>query len=296
MADKIVEFDHVTYKYPLREEPSIKDMSFSLERGRLYGVVGANGSGKTTLCILICGFATKFEKGILEGEVRINGKSTEEYEEGSLSRITGYVLQNPFNQISGSKETVFEEIGFGLENLGVDPEEMESRILDIAEETDITELLLKNPFELSGGQQQRVALASVLVLNPEILVIDEPTSQLDPAGTESIFRIIRKLKEEGKTIILVEHKVDLLVEYADEIIALEDGKLCARGPAADVLTDRELERHGIQLPQVSIIFDELKKRGVVLTPGKQGRNPITFESAMQLLHTDWCQREENRNG
>lgn len=285
MADKIVEFDHVTYKYPLKEEPSITDMSFSLEKGKLYGVVGANGSGKTTLCILVCGFATKFEKGILEGEVRVKGKSTEEYEEGALSRITGYVLQNPFNQISGSKETVFEEIGFGLENLGVDPEEMESRIIEIAEETDITELLLKNPFELSGGQQQRVALASVLVLNPDILVIDEPTSQLDPAGTESIFKIIKKLKEEGKTIILVEHKIDLLAEYADEILALEDGKLCAKGPAMDVFADRELENHGISLPQVSIIFHELEKRGIVFHSGNGRQIPITFETAMRLLGT-----------
>lgn len=296
MADKIVEFDRVTYQYPLKEEPVIKDMSFSLERGKLYGVVGANGSGKTTLCILICGFATKFEKGILEGEVRVKGKSTEEYEDGALSKITGYVLQNPFNQISGSKETVFEEIGFGLENLGVDPEEMEARILDIAEETDITELLMKNPFELSGGQQQRVALASVLVLNPEILVIDEPTSQLDPAGTESIFKIIKKLKEEGKTIILVEHKIDLLAEYADEIIALEDGSLCAKGPVTSVFTDRRLKEHGIQLPQVSIIFDELRKRGVILNSGIQGQIPITFESAMQLLNTVQEQVKENQYG
>lgn len=285
MVDKIIEFEHVTYKYPLADTPSIKDMSFSLEKGKLYGVVGANGSGKTTLCILICGFATKFEKGILNGEVRVKGKSTEDYEEGKLSRLTGYVLQNPFNQISGSKETVFEEIGFGLENIGVNPEEMEDRILEIAEETNITELLLKNPFELSGGQQQRVALASVLVLNPEILVIDEPTSQLDPAGTESIFKIIKKLKEEGKTIILVEHKIDLLAEYADEILALEDGMLCAKGLTDEIFSDRKLEDHGIQLPQVSIIFDELKKKNVNFYNNKQETIPITFDAAMRLLST-----------
>ena len=130
---------------------------------------------------------------------------------------------------------MLEEIAYGLENLGVDPEEMEERVVAIAKKTDIEALLLKNPYELSGGQQQRVALASVLVLDPEILVIDEPTSQLDPEGTESIFKIIERLKEDGKTILLVEHKMDLLAEYADEIIVLEDGKIVGKGTHKELL-------------------------------------------------------------
>ena len=144
--------------------------------------------------------------------------------------------------------------------------------------TDIEGLLMKNPFELSGGQQQRVALASVLVLDPEILVIDEPTSQLDPEGTESIFKIIRTLKEEGKTILLVEHKIDLLAEYADEVIVLEDGENIVNGPVHEVLVDRSLEQHGIQLPQISVIFDELRKKGLDF-----GKIPVTYEEARKLL-------------
>ena len=212
MAGKIIELKNVTYTYPLNSRPALKDISLELEAGKLYGIVGGNGSGKTTLCLAICGFATRFEKGTLQGEILIKGRNIDEYEDGETSRMMGYVLQNPFSQISGVRETVLEEIAYGLENLGVAPEEMEERVVAIAEKTDIESLLMKNPYELSGGQQQRVALASVLVLDPEILVIDEPTSQLDPEGTESIFKIIERLKEEGKTILLVEHKMDLLAE------------------------------------------------------------------------------------
>jgi energy-coupling factor transport system ATP-binding protein len=260
--DAVISLDHVTFHYPLGEEPALKDVSCEFKVGKLYGVVGANGSGKTTLALLISGFATTVEKGELEGDVVVAGRSIEKWEEGELASTVGYVLQNPFNQISGSRETVFEEIRFGLENLGVDPEDMERRIVAIAEETSVTDLLLKNPFELSGGQQQRVALASVLVMEPDILVIDEPTSQLDPAGTEDIFHIISKLKNEGKTIILVEHKVDLLAEYADEIIVLEDGRLIAHGSTKEVLGDFSLLDHGVQLPQVSLLARELQARGV----------------------------------
>lgn len=278
MADKIIELQDVTYTYPLTSAPALKNISLSLEAGKLYGIIGGNGSGKTTLCITICGFATKFEKGQLEGAVLVKEKNIDDYAEGEISRMMGYVLQNPFSQISGVRETVLEEIAYGLENLGVAPEEMEERVVNIAKKTDIEGLLLKNPYELSGGQQQRVALASVLVLDPEILIIDEPTSQLDPEGTESIFKIIRTLKEEGKTVLLVEHKIDLLAEYADEIIVLENGCHIKSGPTHEVLIQRELEEHGIQLPQISVIFDELKKRGK-----DYGAIPVTYDEALKLL-------------
>ena len=278
MADKIIELKNVTYTYPLVNHPAVKNISLSLESGKLYGIIGGNGSGKTTLCVIVCGFATKFEKGKLEGEVLIKGKDVDSYGPGEVSKMIGYVLQNPFSQISGVRETVLEEIAYGLENLGMNPEEMEEKVVNIARKTDIEGLLMKNPFELSGGQQQRVALASVLVLDPEILVIDEPTSQLDPEGTESIFKIIRTLKEEGKTILLVEHKIDLLAEYADEVIVLENGENIVNGPVHEVLAQRELEQHGIQLPQISVIFDELRKKGI-----DYGKIPITYEEARELL-------------
>lgn len=274
----VIEARNVSYTYPLAESPAIKDISFSLEEGHFYGVIGSNGSGKTTLCALLRGFAPSFYKGELQGEVMVKGKPTTEYAPGELSLHVGYVFQNPFNQISGAKDTVFEEVAYGLENLGIPKNEIIQRVEQVMERTNITSLARKNPFRLSGGQQQRVALASMLVLDPDIMVIDEPTSQLDPEGTESVFQIIRDMKEKQKTIILVEHKVDMLAEYADEILVMEKGELIRFGSAQDVLSDISLSNRGIQLPQMALLGNELIARGL-----KLDSVPITEESMIRTL-------------
>ena len=276
--DTVIEFRQVTYQYPLSKEPAIKNLSFEIEKGKFYGVIGANGSGKTTLCALIRGFAPSFYKGKLDGQVLINGKETMEYGTGELSLKIGYVFQNPFNQISGVKDTVFEEVAYGLENFGVPVEDIERRVVAIMEKTDILHLAEKNPFDLSGGQQQRVALAAILVLEPDILVIDEPTSQLDPEGTESVFKIIRGMKEEKKTVILVEHKVDLLAEYADEILVLKGGEMIRKGDKQDVLADISLLDEGVMLPQMAILGNMLKQRGMNLS-----QIPITQKQAQEIF-------------
>jgi energy-coupling factor transport system ATP-binding protein len=274
----IVEFKKVRYAYPLSDGAVIRDISFTLEKGKFYGLIGQNGSGKTTLCALIRGFAPGFYKGKLEGEILIDGKPVPDYGPGELSRRIGYVFQNPFNQISGIKNTVFEEIAFTLENFGVHPDEIERRVIETMELTAIGSLAEKNPFELSGGQQQRLALASVLVLKPDILVIDEPTSQLDPEGAESVFEIIRAMKKEGKTIILAEHRVDLIAEYADEVLAMHQGALLRKGPAAEVFRDEALPDYGVQVPLVTLLCHELIRRGMPL-----GRVPITEDAAVEIL-------------
>jgi energy-coupling factor transport system ATP-binding protein len=274
----LIEFNQVSYTYPLSAKPAIKNMSFSLEKGGFYGVVGLNGSGKTTLCALIRGFAPSFYKGNLEGQILIDGKPTVDHGPGELSLKIGYVFQNPFNQISGVKDTVFEEVAFGLENFGVPPDEIEERVVKIMELTNITQIAEKNPFELSGGQQQRLALASIIVLRPDILVIDEPTSQLDPEGTESVFEIIKLMKEERKTIILVEHKVDLIAEYADTVLVLYQGELVRMGPVQEVLQDEKLPDYGVQLPRVVLLGNELIRRGAALA-----EVPITEDAAVAAL-------------
>jgi energy-coupling factor transporter ATP-binding protein EcfA2 len=273
----VIEFKNVTYTYPLSGKPAIKNLSCQIEAGGFYGVIGANGSGKTTLCSLIRGFVPNFYKGDLKGEVLVAGKPTTTYGPGELALKIGYVFQNPFNQISGVKDTVFEEVAFGLENFGVAAAEIERRVIDVMEMTNITAIAFKNPFELSGGQQQRVALASTIVLKPDILVIDEPTSQLDPEGTESVFKIISEMKNERKTIILVEHKVDLIAEYADTIFVFNEGELIKAGPKRDILTDLSLLEQKVQLPQMAILGHELRKHGLAL------EIPITESQAVEAV-------------
>lgn len=273
----VIECKNVTYSYPLTKEPAIKNLNLKIEQGKFYGVVGENGSGKTTFCALLRGFAPSIYKGELEGEILVEGKKTTEYG-GELSAKIGYVFQNPFTQISGVKDTVFEEVAYGLENFGVPVQEIEKRVVDVMRLTDIEALAMKSPFDLSGGQMQRVALASVIVLEPDILIIDEPTSQLDPEGTESVFAIIKALKEKQKTIILVEHKIDLIAEYADEVLVLKEGQIIAAGDKREILSDMSLLERGVALPQVAILGSRLKERGLPLS-----EIPVTEKQAIELI-------------
>lgn len=273
----VMECKNVTYTYPLADEPSIRNVSLNIEEGKFYGIVGENGSGKTTLCAILRGFAPSFYQGDIQGEVLVYGKPIGEYG-GELATKIGYVFQNPFTQISGVKETVFEEVAYGLENFGVPVEEIVERVEAIMKLTHIDSLAEKNPLELSGGQMQRVALASVLVLEPDILIIDEPTSQLDPQGTESVFEIIKMMKDKKKTIILVEHKIDLIAEYADEVLVLRGGKLIAGGDKAQVLSDISLMEQGVQLPQVAILGSRLKEKGFPIP-----EIPVTEKRAVEII-------------
>lgn len=275
--DYVIECKNVTYSYPLAKSPAIKDLNLGLERGKFYGVIGENGSGKTTLCALLRGFAPEFYKGEIAGEVLLEGKPILEYG-GRIAVKIGYVFQNPFTQISGVKDTVFEEVSYGLENFGIPVPEIERRVMEVMKMTDIEALAEKNPFDLSGGQMQRVALASVIVLEPDVLVIDEPTSQLDPEGTESVFAIIKALKERKKTIILVEHKIDLIAEYADEVIVLKEGRMIAKGEKQEVLSDISLLEQGVALPQVAILGNRLKEMGFLLP-----QIPVTERQAAEMI-------------
>lgn len=273
----VMECKNVTYTYPLADEPSIRNVSLNIEEGKFYGIVGENGSGKTTLYAILRGFAPSFYQGDIQGEVLVYGKPIGEYG-GELATKIGYVFQNPFTQISGVKETVFEEVAYGLENFGVPVEEIVERVEAIMKLTHIDSLAEKNPLELSGGQMQRVALASVLVLEPDILIIDEPTSQLDPQGTESVFEIIKMMKDKKKTIILVEHKIDLIAEYADEVLVLRGGKLIAGGDKAQVLSDISLMEQGVQLPQMAILGSRLKEKGFPIS-----EIPVTEKRAVEII-------------
>ena len=273
----VIECKNVTYSYPLTTKPAISNLNLSLEKGKFYGVIGENGSGKTTLCALLRGFAPSFYQGEIEGEVLYEGKPLAEYG-GEISTKIGYVFQNPFTQISGVKDTVFEEVAYGLENFGVPVEEIVERVERVMKLTNIEHLAMKSPYELSGGQMQRVALASVIVLEPDVLVIDEPTSQLDPQGTESVFEIIKQMKAKGITIVLVEHKIDLIAEYADEVIVFKDSEVIAKGDKEAILSDITLMDKGVLIPQVAILGNILKQKGFPIS-----KIPVTEKQAVEVF-------------
>ncbi len=273
----IIELNHINYKYPLTDNYALHNIDFTFEKGKFYGLIGENGGGKTTLCNLIRGLIPHFYKGELEGEAKVLGLDIRQHLVEEISVKIGYVFQNPFSQISGIKETVFEEIAMGLENLGVPKSEMIERVIDVCKLLNIEDLIKSNPNELSGGQRQRVAFASIIVMNSDVLVIDEPTSQLDPQGTEDVFEIIKTLKNKGKTIILVEHKIDLIAEYCDEVLVMHKGSIVFSGKTKEVLTNLELLEKEALIPQVAVWGHEMKAEGKPLN-----YIPITVDEAIEL--------------
>ena len=271
--------ENVNYKYPLEEKQALKNINIEIKKGEFWAVIGKNGSGKTTFCNMLRRFVPDFYKGELTGKITLEDKELKDYSQKELVQKIGFVFQNPFTQISGVKDTVFEEIAYGLENLGLEKEEIISRVEKILKLLEIEKLRDRNPYDLSGGQKQRVALASIIAMDPDILVIDEPTSQLDPKGTEDIFKIINLMANEGKTIILVEHKLELIAEYAQNILVLDEGEIILSGKAEEVLNNKILLEKEIGMTQYSILAYELEKAGKV----ELEEIPITKEKTVELL-------------
>ena len=274
-----LKLENVNYKYPLEEKNTLQNIDIEIKKGEFWAVIGKNGSGKTTLCNILRRFVPDFYKGELTGKITLEGKELKDYSQKEIVQKIGFVFQNPFTQISGVKNTVFEEIAYGLENLGIERETIILEVEKILKLLEIEKLRDKNPYNLSGGQKQRVALASIIAMNPDILVIDEPTSQLDPKGTEDIFKIINLMANEGKTIILVEHKLELIAEYAENILVLDEREIILSGKANEVLNNKILLEKEIGMTQYSILAYELEKvRKIELE-----EIPITKEKTVELL-------------
>ena len=275
----MIELKNVSFKYELQEEKTIKNFDLYVKQGEFVGIIGKNGSGKTTLCNIIRGIIPDFVQGEITGNIIIDNKDINDIERGEMAELVGFVFQNPFSQISGIKKTVFEEIAYGLENLGVPREEIRQRVTDVIKLLKIEDLQDKNPNELSGGQSQRVAIASIIVMNPKVLIFDEPTSQLDPLGTEEIFDILKLLKSQNKTIILVEHKIDLIAEYADRVVVMDDGEIIFNGETHEVLSNDKIEQHNVSMPIVSKLAYKLNEE----KSGFFKNIPITLDECKKEL-------------
>ncbi len=273
-----IEIKNLTYKYPTSENNILNGITLSVKKGELCAIAGANGSGKTTLCSVIRGFIPHFYKGELSGEVLINGRNIQNVDMGDLALEIGFVFQNPFTQISGVASTVYDELVFGLENMGVPASDIPRRVEEAMELTKIQDFRYKDPYQLSGGQQQRVALAAILVMGQDILVIDEPTSQLDPQSTDDVFESICMMKKMGKTIILVEHKMEQIAEYADHVVVLSKGKIVMEGIPEKVFADPLCGVYHTRLPQSTKIVFELLKEGIEFP-----EIPVTVEKSIDTI-------------
>lgn len=255
-----IKVENLKYRYPNMEKLALDNLNFEIEKGSFVGIIGQNGAGKSTLCQAFVGLVPNFYKGAYGGKVWIDKREAAQVPVSELCRQVGLVFQNPFNQLSGAKDTIFEEVAFGLQNFGVPKEEMIARVKRVLKLLDIEEYRDRNPFDLSGGQMQRVAIASILAIEPEVLVLDEPTSQLDPAGSEEVFRAIEKLTKSGITIIMVEQKMEKLAEYCDRILLLHDGKQIAYDTPERVFSMENLEQYGIEAPVYTRICKEFSIR------------------------------------
>ena len=272
----LVELSNVSYTYPTGTKPALDGVDLSVEQGEFVALVGPNDSGKSTLCHTIAGFVPHFFRGDLQGTIRVGGVETKSSALNELVQNVGLVFQNPFNQISGTKYTVYEEIAFGLENLGVAHDEMKARVDEILALNGIRELADRSPYSLSGGQQQRVALTSILVMQPKVLVLDEPTSQMDPAGTREVFGLIRSLTERGMTVVMAEHKIEWIAAFADRVIALYEGKILLDGKPGEVLTSDQLDGKPFGIARYTAAAREARSRSM----WESGRPlPVTLDEA-----------------
>ena len=270
-----IEVENLKYRYPNTKKLALDGLQFQIEKGSFVGIVGENGAGKSTLCQAFSGLVPQFFKGAYGGKVMIGNQDAAKTPVSGLCRTVGLVFQNPFNQLSGAKETVFEEIAFGLQNFGVPREEMLRRVQEVMELLDISEYKERNPFDLSGGQMQRVALAGILAMQPEVIVLDEPTSQLDPAGSEEVFAAVDKLAKSGITIIMVEQKLEKLAEYCDQILLLHQGKQIAFDTPEQIFSRTDLEKYGVQPPAYTRVCKALGIRN------ENGCYPASLKDTMK---------------
>jgi len=275
----LIEVNNLKYRYPHRSNLALDGIDFQVEKGQFIGIAGENKAGKSTLCQAFAGLVPTMFRGAYGGKLLIDGAEAAKTPIAELCQKVGLVFQNPFNQLSGAKDTVFEEIAFGLQNLGIPKEEIFKRVEENLKLLDIEEYRDRNPFDLSGGQTQRVAIASILAMEPKVIVLDEPTSQLDPQGSEEVFRVVDKLAKTGITIIMVEQKIEKLASYCDKILLLHKGKQIAYDTPEQIFSRDDLEELGVKPPVYTQVCRAL---GVCRKEGEDRLYPVTLEQMERL--------------
>lgn len=271
----IISFADLSVTYADADRPALHGVSLDIRGGEYVGIMGLNGAGKTTLGLCLNGIVPQLLPATMAGRIVVDGRDASHVPVREMARSVGVVFDDPEYQLS--RPTVADEVAFGLESLGVAPEAMPARIATALESVGLMGLEDRAPTELSGGQQQRLAIAAVLVMEPPILFMDEPTSNLDPAGAAEVFAVARRLnREAGMTVLVAEHRVEALAEYADRIIVLDEGRVAMQGSLADALgrVDK-LAALGLRAPQVTEFAHALAPDALDL--------PVTVSGALAWL-------------
>ncbi|HRF49744.1 MAG TPA: ATP-binding cassette domain-containing protein [Anaerolineales bacterium] len=278
MSNPIVSIQGLSYQYALTEVPALRDVSLDIAEGEYVAVMGPCGAGKTTLCLSLNGIVPHMMAGGVEGKVVIAGQDTAQTTVRELARTVGMVFDNPEFQLS--QVTAREEIALGLENTGVPRDEMIRRIDEVLGLVGLRGFADRSPLAMSGGQQQRLAIAAALAMYPRVLVLDEPTSNLDPIGKEEVFSVCAQLnRERGMTIIIVEHEVEVMAAYASRVVVLSEGRVALNGAPRDVLRQvQALEAVGARAPQVTELAYRLEQRG-----RRVAEYPVTLEQALAVF-------------
>jgi len=273
----LIELKNVYWRYRDAEDWTLKDINVKIADGEFVGIIGVNGSGKTSLAMCINGLIPKNYYGVLKGEINVYGMNTVEKDPADIAKLVGFVFSDPESQFVTM--TVEEEIIFALENQGLEPNEIEKRLEWVLKVVRLPkEYLEKPPYELSGGEKQRVAIAAALATKPKVLILDEPTSQLDPIGKQEVFDILARLKEEA-TVIVIEHRMEKLAELSSRMILLHDGKILKDAPTHVFFEDVSLlEELKLYPPEWMSVFSKLREKRVY-----NNGIPLTLDDAVIKL-------------
>lgn len=274
MRKTLIEFNNVSFRYGEHQPWVLKNLSFKIHENEFVAIIGHNGSGKSTIAKLVNGLL--FPQ---EGEILINNTIVNEETIWDIRREIGMVFQNPDNQFVGA--TVQDDVAFGMENRGIPREEMLKRIEETLLAVRMQDYRMTEPHRLSGGQKQRVAIASVLAISPQVLILDEATAMLDPKGRKEIMQTVSELSQQrGLSLISITHDLAEVVQ-AERVIVMNRGEIWAEATPREIFSKRnELREIGLDVPFIAILAEELKQAGINLS-----KEPLNHEELLEELWT-----------
>lgn len=276
MGKPIIEVEHYSFIYEGAENKVLDDVSFTIDEGDFVGIIGCNKAGKTTLCQSMVGILPFIMGGDWDGCIRVDGRTLGEGAGGGVADVIGIIFQDAESQFT--QETVEDELAFAMCNFGYERDVMRERILYASQACGLGDMLNRSPLKLSGGQQQRLAIACILALQPRVIILDESTSQLDPLGRDEVFQLVTNLHAKGTTVIMVDHNIEKIAEYADKVLVLHEGNVVVYDDTHKVFQQIDLlKEHFVRVPQVTEAALQMKEQLEI------SEAPIELETAKRVF-------------